>query len=135
MPREVEMVQLKGRVRQFIERRWVLNSLATIIGLASVSLLWLALRAAYFDYWFEPKEKSADPGLYIYPQLRYTIFHVVLILWCTNGLIASITLFRSAGSSRSISEWTHRTLILYFVLFAVLILGGTLMTVIRGLGY
>jgi Trk-type K+ transport system membrane component len=129
------MSPLPGKMWQFIERRWVLNLLATIIGLTSIFFLLSAIRIAYVDYWFEPREKAADPGLYIYPQLRYTIFSLVLIVWSTTGLIAAIMSFRGAISSGSVSEWTRRVLILYFVLFAVLILGGTLMIFMRSYGY
>ena len=119
---------------QFIERRWVLISVATIIGLASAFLLWAILESAYLDYWYYPKGKAADPGLYIYPELRYAAFNIVLALWCIDGLVASFVLFRSARSGR-ISIWTRRTLILYFVLLAVLILGGTVMVIARSHGY
>jgi hypothetical protein len=119
---------------RFIERRGMLISLAIVIGLASAFLLWTTLESAYFDYWYYPKGKAADPGLYIYPQLRYTIFDLVMALWCIDGLIASFMSFRSAKSQR-ISKWTRRTLIVYFVLLAMLILGGTLMVVARSHGY
>ena len=129
------MVRLPEMVRQFIDRRWVLKSLATIIALVSLFFFMLTLRVAYFDYWLEPKENAADTGVYIYPQLRYTVFYSVLTLWCVVGMIASVLSFRSAMSSESASEWTHRTLAAYFILFAVLILGGTLMMVVRSHGY
>jgi hypothetical protein len=123
------------RTSALIERRSVLIPLATIIGVISAFMLWIALQNAYLDYWYYPKAKSADPGLYIYPELRYTIFDSLLILWCTDGLVASILSFRCARLSRGISRWTQRTLVLYFVLFAVLILGGILMMVARSHGY
>ena len=119
---------------RFIERRWVLIPLAIVIGLASGFLLWITVETAYFDYWYYPRGKAADPGLYIYPQLRYTIFDIVMALWCIDGLIASFTSFRSARSGQ-ISKWTRRALIIYFVLFAGLILGGTLMVIARSHGY
>jgi len=115
---------------QFIQRRGVLLPLAIVIGLLSAFLLWATFETAYFDYWYYPRGKAADPGLYIYPQLRYTIFDIVMTLWCADGLIASFTSFRTVRSGR-ISKWTRRTLVLCFALFAVLILGGTLMIVAR----
>lgn len=125
------MVSQPGRVQQFIERRWVLVSLAVIIGLASSFLLYVTFFNDYFEYWFLPR--SADA--YIYPQLRYTIFDAVLILWCGDGLIACIMCVQSAAASRSISGWPLRTLMIYFVLLAGLILGGILMMVARSHGY
>jgi len=129
------MLRLPEMVRQFIDRRWVLRSLASIIAPTSLFFFLLTLRVVYFDYWLEPKEKAADIGLYIYPQIRYTVFYAVLASWCATGIVASVTSFRSATSSESVSEWTHRSLILYFILFVVLILGGTLMMVVRRYAY
>ena len=52
-----------------------------------------------------------------------------------QSLIFSVVAIRSAVASRSISKWPFRTLLLYFALFAFLILGGTLMLVARRHGY
>jgi hypothetical protein len=41
----------------------------------------------------------------------------------------------SVVSSRSVAGWTYRTIVLYFVLFVVLILGGNLMLYIRSRGF
>jgi hypothetical protein len=127
--------KMTGRVWRFIERRSVLVSLATVIGLVSAFLLWATLRMAYFEYWYEPKLKAADPGLYIYPQTRYAIFGAVQILWCTVGLVASVSSLRDAKLSQTTSERTKRSLILYLGLLAVLLLIGILMIVVRGYGY
>jgi hypothetical protein len=120
-------------VQRFVEHGWVLAPLAVIIGVTSVPLLWVTLERGYFEYWLFPQQKAADG--YIYPQTRYTIFDIVLILWCIDGLVASIMLFQRWISSRGISGWAHRTLVFYFLLFAVLILGGSLMMVARSHGY
>jgi len=127
-------MEATGAVWHFIERRPVLVTLAVVIGLASVFLLWLTIENAYLDYWYYPKGKSADPGLYIYPEFRYTIFDIVLSMWCVIGLIFSVTSFRSAKSG-CVSKSAKRTLILYVVLFGVLILGGMSMMFVRSHGY
>jgi len=90
---------------------------------------------AYSEYWLEPQVKAADPGLYIYPQLRYTIFDSVFLLWCLDGLIAAGLSFWSSVSSRSIAAWAYRTIVICLVLLAVLILGGSLMLFVRSRGY
>jgi hypothetical protein len=89
---------------------------------------------AYSEYWYEPKLKAADPGLYIYPQTRYAIFSAVEILWCTVGLFASVFSLRDA-KSQTISERTKRSLILYAALFVLLLLIGVVMIVVRSYGY
>jgi hypothetical protein len=114
-----------------MEHRWVLISLALLIGLVSSFLLYLTLFRDYFDYWVLPRVKDA----YIYPQLRYTLFDIVLILWCLDGSVACITCIQSAAASESISRWPRRTLVTYFFLFVVLIVGGTVMLVARRHGY
>ena len=98
-------------------------------------MLFVTLQNAYWDYWLNPKLKAADPGFYVYPQLRYAFFNIVLLLWCVDGLIASGMSLRCVVSSRSIAGWAYRTIVLYFVLLIVLILGGNLMLYVRSRGF
>jgi hypothetical protein len=122
----------QARIAQrFIERRWVLIALASVIGLISSFLLYMTLFRDYFDYWVLAKIKDA----YIYPQLRYTFFDFALILWCLDGLFACIACVRTATASRSISGWPLKMLATYFALFAILLIGGTLMLFARRHGY
>jgi hypothetical protein len=125
----------RERFQRLLERRWLVLPLSVAIALVSGFLLWGKLQMAYSEYWLEPKLKAADPGLYIYPQLRYTIFDSVFLLWCLDGLIAASLSFWSAVSSRSIAAWAYRTIVIYIVLLAVLILGGSLMLFVRSRGY
>jgi hypothetical protein len=120
-------------VRRILERRWLLIPLAAAIGLISVFILQLKLRTAYYEYWVFPRDKAVDG--YFYPQLRYTIFDIFLILWCADGLIASVISVRSAVATRNLSPWALRTLLIYFGVFGLLILGGIAMTTARQLGY
>jgi hypothetical protein len=124
-----------ARLQRLLERRWLRVSLALVIGSVSGFLLWATLRIIYYDYWLSPKLKAADPGLYIYPQLRYTVFYVVLLLCCLDGLVAAGLSLRSVSSSRSIAGWAYRTIVLYFVLLAVLLAGGSLMIYVRSRGF
>jgi hypothetical protein len=64
----------RERFQRLLERRWLVLPLSVAIALVSGFLLRGTLQMAYSEYWLEPKLKAADPGLYIYPQLRYTIF-------------------------------------------------------------
>ena len=109
--------------------------LAVLIGPVSLLLLWATLQRDYEDYWLEPKLKAADPGLYIYPQLRYTLFDIVLLPWCLSGLIAAVLLLWNARSPQRIAGRAYQSLVVYFVLFIVLILGGTLMLYVRSRGF
>jgi hypothetical protein len=124
-----------GGFQRLLERRWLLVPLAAAIGLVSGVLLWATLQRDYWDYWLNPKLKAADPGLYIYPQLRYTLFDIVLLAWCLDGLIACGLSLWSVISSRSIAGRTYRSILIYFLLFAVLILGGSLMLFVRSRGF
>jgi hypothetical protein len=123
-----------GRLQRLLEHRWLLAPLAVVIGLVSGFLLWVTLQNAYWDYWFLPKENAVD-GFYTYPDLRYWFFDSVLLLWCVDGLIACGLSLRNVVSSRSISGWTYRTVVLYFVLLIVLILGGGFMLYVRSRGF
>jgi Trk-type K+ transport system membrane component len=118
-----------GRFQLWLERRWLLLPLAVAIGLISLLLFSTTVQRDYWEYLIYPKEKAADN--YIYPQLRYTVFDVALLLWCLDGFVACGLSLRSALSKRSVSGWTYRTIVIYFVLFTVLILGGILMMVAR----
>jgi hypothetical protein len=135
-PRGAEFWKMSGttRLHGLLDRRWLLVPLAVAMALVSGFLLWATLRRVYWDYWFLPKESAAD-GYYSYPQLRYWFFDSVILLWCVDGLIACGLSLRSVVSSRTITGWTYRTIILYFVLFVVLILGGSLMLYVRSRGF
>ena len=103
--------------------------LALAIGLVSLFLFSITIERDYWEYLIYPKEKAADN--YIYPQLRYTVFDVGLLLWCLDGFVACGLALRSSFSWRSVSGRTYRTIVTYFVLFMALILGGILMMVAR----
>jgi len=118
-----------GRFQVWLERRWLLLPLAVAIGLISLLLFSITVQRDYWEYLIYPKEKAADN--YIYPQLRYTFFDVALLLWCLDGFVACGLSLRSALSKRSVSGWTYRTIVIYFVWFTVLILGGILMMIAR----
>ena len=122
-----------GRLQRLLANRWLLVPLAVVIALVSGLLLCVTLERAYWDYWFLPKEGAADG--HTYPQLRYWFFDSVLLLWCVDGLIACGLSIRSVISSHSIAGWTYRTIILYFVLLIVLIVGGSLMLYVRSRGF
>jgi Trk-type K+ transport system membrane component len=121
-----------GRFQRLLEHRWVLVLLAVAIGLVSLFLFSITVQRDYWEYLIYPKEKAADN--YIYPQLRYTVFDVALLLWCLDGFVACGLSLRSALSKRSLSGWTYRTIAIYFVLFTALILGGILMMAARSHG-
>lgn len=121
-------------LERFLNRRWLCVLTAVVIGAVSAFLLYATLLRDYYDYWLEPKLKAADIGLYIYPQLRYTFFDIVLLLWCLDGLIVCATLIRNVGSPRKIT-WARRTIGLYVILFLVLLLGGSLMLYVRSRGF
>jgi hypothetical protein len=127
----IGMTDQTARAQRFIERRWVLIPFALVIGLVSSFLLYVTLFRDYFDYWILPKVKDA----YIYPQLRYTFFDATLILWCLDGLVACVLCVQVASGSRSISGWPLKILTTYFALFAVLLVGGTLMLFARRHGH
>jgi hypothetical protein len=122
------------RLERFLNRPWLCVPTAVAIGSVSALLLYGILRKEYYDYWLAPKLKAADPGLYIYPQLRYTFFDIVMLLWCLDGLIVCGTLLWNVFSLRKIA-WAYRTIGLYIILLLLLLLGGSLMLYVRSRGY
>jgi hypothetical protein len=128
-------MSLTARLQKLLEHRWLRMALAVIIGPVSLLLLWETLQRDYYEYWVIPKLKAADVGLYIYPQLRYTLFDIVILTWGLAGLIAAGLLLWNPRSPQRISGLLYRTLVIYFALFIVLILGGTLMLHFRSRGF
>ena len=128
-----EAVNGTERFQRTVLHRWLLVSIAIPVASLSGFLLWMVLLNAYWDFWLAPKLKATD--LYIYPQVRYTLFDAVLLLWCLSGLIGSGLLLWSVVRSRSITRWAYRAMVLYFVLFLLLILGGSLMVFVRSRGF
>jgi hypothetical protein len=124
-----------NKLQRLLERRWLVVPLAIAIGSVSAFLLWTTLERDYWDYWIYPREKAGELPSYIYPELRYTLFDIILVPWCLDGLIAAGMLFWGVVTSRSVAGWTYRTIVIYFVLLAVLILGGSLMLFVRSRGY
>ena len=107
----------------------MLLTLAVTIGLVSLFLVSITVQRDFYEYLVFPKQKAAD--YYIYPQLRYTVFDAGLLLWCLDGLVACGLSLRSAFFRRSVSGWTHRTIVIYFALLTALIVGGILMMAAR----
>jgi hypothetical protein len=128
-------MSLAAKFQRLLEHRWLRILLAVVIGPVSLPLLWATLERDYYEYWVIPKLKAGDLGLYVYPQLRYTLFDIVLLPWCLAGVIAAGLLLSYARSPQRIAGWAYRTLVVYFVLFIVLILGGTLMLYVRSRGF
>lgn len=112
--------------------RWLLTPLALAMALVSGWMLWVIFQLDYWDYWMFPRLKAADA--YIYPQLRYTIFDVVLVLWGLDGLIASGLLVWNVVSRRQ-NKWIRRAVFLYSGLLSLLILIGSAMLIARNHGY
>jgi hypothetical protein len=85
-------------------------------------MLFITMQRDLWDYYLFPKLKALDG--YIYPQLRYTIYDVAIILWCIDGLAACVLLFRNIPALRTIRGWSYRTTLAFFVGFGVLVIGG-----------
>jgi hypothetical protein len=121
-----------NRLQRLFERRWVLVTLAATIGLVSLFLFSITVQRCFLEYLVYPKEKAADH--YIYPELRYTIFDVTLLLWCLDGFVACGLSLWGLLTRRTNSKWVYRTTVIYFVLLTALILGGILMMTARSHG-
>ena len=65
-------------LQRLLEHRWVLVTLAIAIGVVSLFLFSITVQREFLEYLVYPREKAADR--YIYPELRYTVFDVSLLL-------------------------------------------------------
>jgi hypothetical protein len=112
--------------------RWAKAPLSFLTGIVSAWMLYATVQRDYWDYFAYPRLKAQDA--YIYPQLRYAVFDVVLIVWCLDGLIACYLLAQNVRGRRNITGWSYRTTILFIVLFGVLLIGGFFGMCIRSMG-
>jgi hypothetical protein len=119
-------------LQQLLERRWILLTVAAVIGSASLFLFSITVRNADLEYLVYPREKAGDG--YSYPQLRYAIFDSVLLLWCLGGFAACGLSLWSSLSKRSIVGWTYRAIVIYLILFGALLAGGMFMIIARSRG-
>jgi hypothetical protein len=89
-----------------------------MVGIGAISswMLVLTVWRLYFDYWFYPRVKDA----YIYPEWRYRVFGLALLLWCGTGITAALALFRNLVLHREAGPVTYRATVAFFILFAVL---------------
>ena len=118
--------------RYFERLGWGKGLLSFSIGLVSAWLLFVTLSRDYFDYIYFAKVKAQDA--YIYPQMRYTVFDIVLIAWCIDGLAACFFLFRDARQRRNMSRLSLRTTLAFAAGFCILVIGGLVGTYIRSMG-
>jgi hypothetical protein len=116
-------------LERLLERRWVLLTLAVAAGLVSLFLFSITVQRDLLEYLVYPKEKAADH--YSYPEWRYTVFDVTVLLWCLDGFVACGLSLWGLLATRSNSKWVYRTTVIYFVLLTALILGGILMMTAR----
>jgi len=113
--------------------RWANAPLALLVGTISGWMLYTILQGAYWDYYLYPKLKAADG--YIYPQLRYTVFDVVVILWCIVGFSACALLFQNALKRRAIAGWSYRTTLAFVIILGILVIGVAFGSCIRSMGF
>jgi hypothetical protein len=95
-------------------------------------MLYATAQRDYWDYFAYPRLKAQDA--YIYPQLRYTFFDIVLLAWCTDGLIACYLLARNVRRHEDMSGWSYRTTMVFIALFGVLVIGAFFGMCIRSMG-
>jgi hypothetical protein len=119
-------------LQRLLEHRWLLVTLAVAIALVSLFLFSITVQRDFLEYLVYPKEKASDH--YIYPELRYTVFDILLLLWCLEGLVASGLSLWGLLTGRTDPKWVFRAIVIYFALLAALIFGGLLMMTARSHG-
>lgn len=107
--------------KQQLRLRWGAAALAALIGTVSVWALFVTAVRLYFEYVYYPHVKAQDG--YIYPQLRYTLFDAMQVVWCLTGLLAAALLLRNFALRKGVTGWARRMTILFFAGFGVLAVG------------
>jgi O-antigen ligase len=116
---------------RWADATWPTAAIAGIIGTVSLALLFLTVPRLFFDYVLSPMVKDA----YILPEQRYRIFDTVLVAWCIDGLIAAALFFRRTAIRPRLRPWARRTMFLYLVGLAILIVGVVSGTWLRSHGF
>lgn len=119
-------------IARILRRRWLVAALSVAIALISAIFLYLSLNVAYEDYWLDPMAKAPE---YVYPELRYAFFNIVMFMWALDGLVAAGVSLRDITSGRAVGTRARQLIALYFILLLVLILGGCVMIYVRSKGY
>ena len=110
--------------KHWADATWPTAAIAGIIGTVSLALLFLTVPRLFFAYVLSPMVKDA----YILPEWRYRIFDAVLVAWCIDGLIAAALFFRRTAIRPRLRPWARRTMFLYLVGLAILVVGVVLGT-------
>jgi hypothetical protein len=118
------------RHMQWAEAAWPRAAIAGVIETVSLALLFLTVPRLFFDYVLWQLVKDS----YIFPEWRYRVFDAVLVAWCIDGPIAAVLFLRGTVNRPGLRLWAHRTMLLYFVGFAILVAGVGLGTWLRSHG-
>lgn len=105
-----------------LKNRVATAGLAALIGAASAWIMTVTCYRLFFEYIISPIWGDA----YIFPQWRYRLFDVVLLAWCVDGIVAAFLLFRSVILRVRLTLLARRTTVMFFIGFAVLVIGGFL---------
>jgi len=107
--------------KQRLSSKWATAALAALIGTASGWILFLTAVQLFFEYVYYPEAKAQDA--YIYPEWRYRVFDTVLVVWCLDGLLASVLLSVGPPCERALESGRVARLYCSFAGLGVLVLG------------
>src|SRR5205085_2737403 len=98
---------------------WLAITLLLGIAYASVRIGILTAEEIYWNYYQYPRLKGPS---YIFPQIRFGIGEVAILLWSLLGIAATLSLGRSVISGRD-DKWAVRSVIAFMLGFVVLVIG------------
>ena len=109
-------------IQRTFKTRVATASLAALIGATSAWVMTVTCYRLFFDTSFRRYGETRTSSL----SGRYRLFDVVLVVWCVDGVTAAFLLFRSVVLHVRLTVLARRTTVLFFLGFAVLVVGGLL---------
>ena len=98
----------------------------------SVWMLYFVAQTAYWDYYFYPRQNR---GSYIYPEWRYTIFDIGLLICGVVGATAAVLTLRSAARGAPFQGRPRRFTMSFLTMLVVLLTGTVVGSWLWSLGW
>src|SRR6266478_2079118 len=96
-------------IQRAFQNRWVATVATIAIGYISVWVMLHIGEVAYYDYYLYPRIKGDE---YTYPELRYTLGQVAILIWSLTGVFTATLAGRCALFCRE-ARWAARSAIAF----------------------
>jgi uncharacterized membrane protein len=121
---------VETRVQRALQNRWIAGAAAIVIGYVAVRVTLSVIDDTYYDYYVYPRLKGAE---YVYPELRYAVGQVAILIWSIAGLLTAALAGRCALFQTG-TKWAARFFIGFALGWVLLAVGFVAGVAMRDLG-